>query len=63
CGSLANAASDSDRMLDSAQWALCSAHAPAGTAAAPAGHAHDDERGPDDCRVDRDHPEPTQRHL
>ncbi|MEU5312687.1 M56 family metallopeptidase [Streptomyces sp. NPDC021562] len=65
CGSLANAASDSDRMLDSAQWALCSAHAPAGAAAtaAPAGHAHDDDHGLDGCCVDRDHLARAQRHL
>ncbi|KUN09317.1 peptidase M48 Ste24p [Streptomyces yokosukanensis] len=38
CASLANAASDSDHMVDSAQWAQCAVHA--GTAGAPSKHRH-----------------------
>ncbi|MEU6094970.1 M56 family metallopeptidase [Streptomyces sp. NPDC047079] len=38
CASLANAASDSDRMVDSAQWAQCAAHA--GPTSAPSAKDH-----------------------
>ncbi|MFF7748976.1 M56 family metallopeptidase [Streptomyces sp. NPDC007971] len=38
CASLANAASDSDHMVDSAQWAQCAVHA--GTAGAPLEHRY-----------------------
>ncbi|GHH84636.1 peptidase M48 [Streptomyces sulfonofaciens] len=58
CASLANAASDSDRMLDSAQGALCSAHAGTATAA-PADHGH----GTDGCRIDRDRPESGEQRF
>ncbi|WP_316777990.1 M56 family metallopeptidase [Streptomyces sasae] len=58
CASLANAASDSDRMLDSAQWALCTART--GTAApAPTGQDQGQGRdhGPDGCCGGHDRPE------
>lgn len=66
CASLASAASDSDQMLDSAQWALCAAR-PGTATLAPAGHGHGHEcgaghgpghgHGPEVCCVDRDRPE------
>lgn len=63
CASLANAASDSDRMLDSAQWALCRAHADT-TAAAPTDR-DDDAPGhvPDGRCADPDHPQHAERHF
>jgi Zn-dependent protease with chaperone function len=56
CASLANAASDSDRMLDSAQWALCTAHADT-TTAAPTDHDDAPGHGPDGCCANPDRPE------
>ncbi|MFJ3310380.1 M56 family metallopeptidase [Streptomyces sp. NPDC086549] len=61
CASLANAASDSDRMLDSAQWALCTAHAD--TTTAPTNHGDDPGHGPDGCCADPDRPEHGERHF
>lgn len=51
CASLASAASDSDQLLDSAQWALCAAHPGTATLAPtgqgdPDGHARGPARGP-----------------
>ncbi|MFF4312811.1 M56 family metallopeptidase [Streptomyces sp. NPDC001507] len=64
CASLANAASDSDRMLDSAHWALCSAQATATTtAAAPAGHDDAPAHGPDGCCAVPDRPDHGERHF
>ncbi|MFF7981214.1 M56 family metallopeptidase [Streptomyces sp. NPDC007901] len=63
CASLANAASDSDRMLDSAQWALCRAHANTATAAAPTDHDTAPGHGPDGCRAAPDRPEHGERHF
>ncbi|MEU3828917.1 M56 family metallopeptidase [Streptomyces sp. NPDC029080] len=62
CASLANAASDSDRMLDSAQWALCTAHAGTTTAATT---DPDDDPGhaPHGRCADPDRPEHGERHL
>ncbi|WP_406438793.1 M56 family metallopeptidase [Streptomyces sp. NBC_00631] len=62
CASLANAASDSDRMLDSAQWALCAAHADTATAA-PTGQDDDHGHGPDACCVGHDRPDPGEQHF
>ncbi|MGW5653777.1 M56 family metallopeptidase [Streptomyces humi] len=62
CASLANAASDSDRMLDSAQWALCRAHTDT-TAAAPTVHDDAPGHGPDGCRAAPDRPEHAERHF
>ncbi|WP_329371031.1 M56 family metallopeptidase [Streptomyces sp. NBC_01483] len=56
CASLANAASDSDRMLDSAQWALCTAHADT-TTAAPTDHDDAPGHGPDGCCANPGRPE------
>ncbi|MBW8794261.1 MAG: M56 family metallopeptidase [Streptomyces sp.] len=64
CASLANAASDSDRMLDSAQWALCRAHAGTATAtAAPTDHDGAPGHGPDGCRAAPDRPEHGERYF
>ncbi|MFG2944489.1 M56 family metallopeptidase [Streptomyces adustus] len=63
CASLANAVSDSDRMLDSAQWALCKAHADASPAAAPTDHGDALEHGPDRCSAAPDHPEHGAWHF
>ncbi|MFG3292180.1 M56 family metallopeptidase [Streptomyces sp. NPDC048179] len=55
CASLANAASDSDRMLDSAQRAQCATHADIADAAGmppAADHGH----GPGPCCAAHDHP-------
>ncbi|MFG2633349.1 M56 family metallopeptidase [Streptomyces sp. NPDC048362] len=62
CASLANAASDSDRMLDSAQWALCTAHAGT-TTAAPTGPDDDPGHGPHGRCAGPDRPEHGERHL
>ncbi|MET8954794.1 M56 family metallopeptidase [Streptomyces sp. NPDC004393] len=40
CTSLANAASDSDHMVDSAQWARCAPHTGTGSAVSPGEHRH-----------------------
>ncbi|MEU6537941.1 M56 family metallopeptidase [Streptomyces sp. NPDC047000] len=62
CVSLVNAASDSDRMLDTAQWALCAARpAPGAGAEAGAGAAAPAPPGgrghrPDVCCADHDRP-------
>ncbi|MEU5441873.1 M56 family metallopeptidase [Streptomyces griseofuscus] len=61
CASLANAASESDRMLDSAQWALCTAHA--GTTAAPTNRDDDPGHGPRGRCADPGRPEREERHL
>ena len=63
CASLANAASDSDRMLDSAHWALCRAHADTAPAAAPTDPDDALRHGPDSCSTAPDHPEHGERHL
>ncbi|MEU2421043.1 M56 family metallopeptidase [Streptomyces sp. NPDC007851] len=58
CASLANAASDSDRMLDSAQWALCTAHLETVAAASTAAPApHDRGHVAEGCRAGGDRPE------
>ncbi|MEV6737828.1 M56 family metallopeptidase [Streptomyces sp. NPDC051104] len=62
CASLANAASDSDRMLDSAQWALCTAHADT-TTAAPTDHDDDPGHGPHGCCAAPDRPEHGERYF
>ncbi|MFF4902449.1 M56 family metallopeptidase [Streptomyces sp. NPDC001068] len=62
CASLANAASDSDRMLDSAQWALCRTQANT-TAAAAIYHDDAPEHGPDGCCAAPDRPEHGERHF
>ncbi|MEU9154736.1 M56 family metallopeptidase [Streptomyces sp. NPDC048417] len=56
CASLANAASDSDQMLDGAQWALCTEHT-GGAATAPTDHGH----RPDTCCVGPDRTEHGER--
>ncbi|SEE30299.1 M56 family metallopeptidase [Streptomyces sp. Ag109_O5-10] len=64
CASLANAASDSDRMLDSAQYALCRGQAGAATAAAaPTGHGDALGHGPEGCRAAPDRPDHAERHF
>lgn len=62
CASLANAASDSDRLLDSAQWALCTEHADTTTVAST---DRDDAAGhrPDGCCADPDRPKHGERHF
>ncbi|MEU9409927.1 M56 family metallopeptidase [Streptomyces sp. NPDC048281] len=64
CASLANAASDSDRMLDSAQWARCTAHAETTTTVTPPPD-HDDSpgHGPDGHCAGPDHPKHGQGHF
>ncbi|MER5519542.1 M56 family metallopeptidase [Streptomyces sp. NPDC002763] len=59
CASLANAASDSDRMLDGAQWALCTEHT-AGVATARTDHGH---RADDAGCVGPDHAQHGERRF